>query len=139
MTPRVSAAHSYEGYPGTYGDIKGTEVHADGELYGAIGWDLWKQYKSAGLSRDEILADLVDGMNYTPAKPTYEQMRDGIVQGLTLSGKEARICMVNNAFAKYGVGEGAKGVVRGSQVQITESFKSACGIDYTPKDPATTP
>ncbi len=130
--PSGIRSHSYEGYPDTYGDIKGTEVHADGELYGAIGWDLWKQYKAANLGKSVILADLVDGMNYTPAKPTYEQMRDGIVAGLTASGNQARICAVQDAFAKYGVGVGAKGVVRGSSVTVTESFKSACGTDFTP-------
>jgi extracellular elastinolytic metalloproteinase len=113
---------SYEGYSRTYGDLLGQSVHADGEVYGAIGWDLWKQYQAAGLGKAAILADLVDGMNYTPAKPTYEQMRDGILAGLTNSGHADRACMVWNSFAKYGVGVGAKGSVRGSSLSVRESF-----------------
>jgi extracellular elastinolytic metalloproteinase len=118
---------SYEGYPNTYGDITGTEVHADGELYGAIGWDLWKQYQAAGLGRSAILADLVTGMNFTPSTPTYEQMRDGILNGLAASGQGARQCMVWNSFAKYGVGAGAVGKVVGKQVRVTESFAKPAG------------
>jgi extracellular elastinolytic metalloproteinase len=113
---------SYENYPNTYGDIVGTEVHADGEVYGAIGWDLWKQYKAAGLGRSAVLADLVNGMNFTPSTPTYEQMRDGILNGLVASGQGARQCMVWNSFAKYGVGVGAVGKVVGQQARVTESF-----------------
>ncbi len=118
--PAGIRSHSYEGYPNTYGDIVGTEVHADGEVYGAIGWDLWKQYR-AGLGRDAILADLVNGMNFTPPTPTFEQMRDGILHGLTASGHEDRACMVWGSFAKYGVGEGATATVRGKKVTVTES------------------
>jgi hypothetical protein len=47
--PAGIRTHSYEGYNRTYGDIVGAEVHDDGEVYGAIGWDLWKQYRDGGL------------------------------------------------------------------------------------------
>jgi extracellular elastinolytic metalloproteinase len=113
---------SYENYPNTYGDIVGTEVHADGEVYGAIGWDLWKQYKAAGLGQGAILADLVNGMNFTPSTPTYEQMRDGILNGLSASGQGARQCMVWSSFAKYGVGVGAVGKAVGKAARVSESF-----------------
>ena len=115
---------SYDTYSRTYGDVVGQSVHNDGEVYGAIGWDLWKQYQAAGLGQDVILDDLVDGMNYTPAKPSYEQMRDGILAGLTNSGHADRACMVWESFAKYGVGVGATGAVKGSTVMISESFRT---------------
>src|SRR5688500_10839743 len=64
----------------TYGGISGTSVHNDGEVYGAIGWRLFELF---GASRvDELFGYLVDGMNYTPPTPTYEQMRDGILQAV---------------------------------------------------------
>jgi hypothetical protein len=94
-------------------------VHFDGEVYGAIGWRLWKNFQSNGIGKDQALAYLVDGMNYTPAQPSYEEMRDGILQATAGSGHE---CEVWEAFAHYGVGVGAKGVARGSRVTITESF-----------------
>ncbi|WP_183100746.1 M36 family metallopeptidase [Nocardioides pelophilus] len=113
---------SYEGYPNTYADVTGAEVHDDGEIYGAIGWDLWKSYKAAGLGQGDILADLVGGMNFTPGGPNFEQMRDGILMGLTAAGNEDRTCLVWTSFAKFGVGVGATSRVRGPNITATESF-----------------
>ncbi|MGO4552088.1 M36 family metallopeptidase [Lysobacter sp. 2RAF19] len=109
----------YANYSRTYGDVQGTEVHFDGELYGAIGWQVWKNFQAAGFTADQTLAVLVDGMNYTPAEPTFEDMRDGILASLTDVGQE---CLVWRAFAKYGVGVGARGSARGTKVVIRESF-----------------
>lgn len=119
--PAGIRSHSYEGYNRTYGDIVGSEVHADGEVYGAIGWDLLKAYKAAGLTGSDLLADLVDGMNYTAAHPTFEQMRDGILDGLAITNP-GRACLVWGSFAKYGVGVGAKAKVQGKNVTVTGSM-----------------
>jgi hypothetical protein len=108
----------YANYSRTYGDIVGEEVHFDGEVYGAIGWRLWKNFQSAGRSADAVLAILVDGMNYTPVGPTFEEMRDGILA--PLSNVDDR-CRVWEAFAHYGVGVGAHGKVKGARVEVTES------------------
>jgi hypothetical protein len=124
----------YSGYSRTYGDIVGEGVHLDGEVYGAIGWDLLQAYRAAhGEDGNSLLLeDLVDGMNYTPTQPSYEEMRDGILAGLANSADtddDARTCTVWDSFATFGVGVGAKGVVRGKKLQITESFKTPaeCG------------
>jgi hypothetical protein len=116
-------SESYEGYSRTYGDIVGQQIHFDGEVYGAIGWDLWKQYRDSGLGRAAILADLVGGMNFTPADPSFEQMRDGILKGQVASGHADRACLVWNSFAKYGVGVGARAKVKGGKtIVVTETF-----------------
>ncbi len=122
----------YAGYSRTYGDVAGTGVHFDGEVYGAIGWELIQQYEAAGLTKQQLLADLVDGMNFTPEQPTYEEMRDGILAANAARGATDRDCLVWNAFAKFGVGSGATGVVKGSRVTITESFTNPCGTASTP-------
>jgi len=114
----------YGTFPRSYGHVNGTNgVHYDGEVYGAIGWNLFKQYEAAmGLTaaQDQLLKDLVSGMNYTPARPTYEQMRDGVLQA---TAGTSRQCMVWTAFAKFGVGQGAKGVANSDgTATITESF-----------------
>ncbi len=114
----------YGVHPRTYGSVNGTNgVHYDGEVYAAIGWDLFKQYEARyGLAaaKDQALNDMVNGMNYTPARPTYEQMRDGIVQATAGTDRQ---CMVWTAFAKFGVGQGAKGVANSDgTATITESF-----------------
>ena len=111
----------YTNYPRTYGDIVGSEVHLDGEVYGAIGWRLFQLYTAAGIPKSSLLDDLVDGMNYTPAGPAFEDMRDGILQSVAINNPSHE-CLVWQAFAQYGVGVGAKGQVRGSTVVVTESF-----------------
>ena len=110
----------YNQYLRTYKDWAGTEVHFDGEIYGAIGWAMWSNFKAAGVPVDTVFTYVVDGMNYTPAGPTVEQMRDGILQSIANSGN-AHGCHVWRAFAQYGVGVGAQAVVKGSRVTITES------------------
>jgi extracellular elastinolytic metalloproteinase len=113
----------YDGYFSyrTYGDVTGSEIHFDGEVYGAIGWELYKNYTGAGLTKDQLLADLVDGMNYTPAGPAFEDMRDGILASIAASGN-GHECLVWGAFADGGVGVGATSVTRGSNITVTESF-----------------
>ena len=111
----------YHDYPRTYGDVTGSEVHLDGEVYGAIGWRLWEIFQLNGLSRDMLLDDLVDGMNYTPAGPAFEDMRDGILQSVSNAGN-GHECLIWQAFAHYGVGVGATSVTRGKNITVTESF-----------------
>ena len=95
------------------------EVHLDGEVYGAIGWRLWKNFQNVGRSADEVLAILVNGMNYTPQQPRFEDMRDGILAGLTTNADR---CLVWEAFAHYCVGVGAKGKDQGKKASVAESF-----------------
>lgn len=118
----------YVGYPLTYGSIRTTatytnEVHNDGEIYAGAMWRLKELYNAAGLSDDALLGDFVRGMNYTPAKPVFEHMRDGMLQQVAAAGTGAvRTCLIWRAFAQFGVGVGAKGAVKGSKVTVTESF-----------------
>jgi len=111
----------YHDYPRTYGDIAGTEVHLDGEVYGAIGWRLVEIFDREGLSTSLLLDYLVDGMNFTPSTPAFENMRDGILQSVANRGL-GHECLIWEAFAQYGVGVGASGRVVGGGVRITESF-----------------
>jgi len=122
-------AHSYEGYDAhrTYADVPFTEVHDTGELYGAIGWDLWSRYKAAGFGQSDILFDLVQGMNFTPAQPSFEEMRDGILDGLTANSNGGRQCLVWNAFARYGVGVGSSATVTSGGATVVESFAVPAG------------
>jgi extracellular elastinolytic metalloproteinase len=112
----------YAGYDlRTYGTIEWTEVHNDGEPYAAIGWRMLELFGTA--RRGDLFGYLVDGMNYTPSGPTYEEMRDGILQSIanspSLPGDD---CHVWRAFAQYGVGVGATATVRKNRVTVTESF-----------------
>jgi hypothetical protein len=113
----------YAIYPNTYADITGTEVHADGELYGAIIWRLAQLLGGTLEARTELLTYFVDAMNFIPATPTYEDMRSGLLQAVPRNVD----CDVWNAFAFYGVGVGSSAVVTGSGVTVTESFATPQG------------
>jgi hypothetical protein len=109
----------YDTYPFTYGSMNtGTrQVHNDGEIYAAIGWRLKQAYANDTL----LLADLVEGMKFTPSRPDFEAMRDGILQAVANRGGDA--CVIWRAFAEYGVGVGANGTETSSTtVTVTESF-----------------
>jgi hypothetical protein len=115
--------YRYTNYPLTYGDVTGSSVHNDGEIYAATMWYLWQLWQAEGLSLDLLYDYMIDGMNYTPARPAYEDMRDGILAAITDPAHE---CLVWQAFAHFGIGVGANGsescnFIR-CTVSITESF-----------------
>jgi hypothetical protein len=110
----------YAGYPKTYGDVTGEEVHADGEIYAAV---VWRMIELFGARRNDLFNYVVDGMNYTPTSPSYEQMRDGILASVANGSTPADCSLVWQAFAQFGIGVGAHGELNGSKrVTITESF-----------------
>ncbi|HEX6707013.1 MAG TPA: M36 family metallopeptidase [Albitalea sp.] len=109
----------YAGYPLGYGDVTGAEVHDDGEIYAAI---VWRMIELFGTRRETLFGYWVDGMNYTPSTPAYEDMRDGVLQAIANSTGSTKDCgLVWRAFAQFGVGQGAQGVVNGATVTITPS------------------
>ena len=115
--------YRYTNYPLTYKSVAGSSVHNDGEIYAATMWHLWQLLQQKGVTRDQFFKYMLDGMNYTPARPAYEDMRDGILQAVT---DPAHKCLVWKAFAKFGIGQGANGAESCNflfcQVSVTESF-----------------
>ena len=112
--------YRYANYPLTYADVNGAEVHNDGEIYAAI---IWRLIELFGTRREALFGYVVDGMNYTPATPAFENMRDGILASVRTSQTPSDCSLVWQAFAQYGVGVGAQGAVLSStSVQITPSF-----------------
>jgi extracellular elastinolytic metalloproteinase len=111
--------HRYEGYPNTYSAWTGAEVHDDGEIYAAAMWNVRQNYFAAG-AQAVLFDDWVRGLVNTPAAPTPEQMRDGMLTAVSGTGRE---CLVWKGFAKQGIGVGARGTItpRGT-VSITQSF-----------------
>ena len=110
----------YAGYPLSYNDVVGTSVHNDGEIYAGAMWRVLENYLAAGLTADDLLGDWVDGMNFTPAAPAYEDMRDGMLQAVAGTGRE---CLIWRGFATGGIGVGADGTIsRRGVLTITESF-----------------
>jgi large repetitive protein len=76
------------------------------------------------VSLDLLWDYFVDGMNYTPAGPRYEDMRNGVVQSAVNRGLGHQ-CLIWRAFADFGVGVGASGSCSGSifvRWTVSESF-----------------
>jgi len=103
--------YPYTNYPRTYRYVTGiTGPHLDGEIFAAAMWRTRELWLGQGWSQDSLLTHIVDGMNYVPAKPAYEHMRDGFLQSIAnAGGTQAQSCTVWRAFAQYGVGVGALG------------------------------
>ncbi len=108
----------YAGYPLSSIAVDGNEVHNDGEVYAAAMWRLTEIFASDGKTAADVLALFVDGMNFTPSTPAFEDMRDGMLQSATAVGDDCRIW---NAFAQFGVGVGASGTTS-APVTIVELF-----------------
>lgn len=112
--------YPYDGYPLTYSAVTGAEVHNDGEIYAGAMYRVLKNYLAAGLTAQDLMFNFVDGMNYTPATPAFEDMRDGMLQSAAGSGRE---CLIWKGFAASGIGVGADGSVSATgKVTIVESF-----------------
>lgn len=119
--PRGIRRYPYGEYPLTYSDVTGDEVHADGEIYAAAMWRVRQGYLDAGLTVDDLMGDFVAGMSYTPERPAFEDMRDGMLQAVAGTGRE---CLIWRGFAHAGIGDGADGSVRrDGTVRIKESFE----------------
>lgn len=112
--------YPYQNYPLTYANVDGGEVHNDGEIYAGAMWRVLQNYLAAGLTVDDAYGDFVDGMNFTPATPAFEDMRDGMLQSAAGTGRE---CLIWRGFAASGIGVGADGRVSPSgAVTIVQSF-----------------
>jgi hypothetical protein len=117
----------YTNYPRTYGDITGSSVHNDGEIYAATMWRVRQNWLAHGRQEEQLRRDIVNGMNFTPSRPQNEDMREGILAAMNArSASTGEKCDVWEAFAHFGVGVGANGVescfIFCSISSITESF-----------------
>jgi extracellular elastinolytic metalloproteinase len=110
--PKGIRRYRYTDYPLRYGDVKGSSVHNDGEIYAAAMWKLRSEWSSKNVADEDRLFDyVVGGMKYTPSRPAYEHMRDGILSAIAADAARpaGASCAVWTAFAQFGIGEGAEG------------------------------
>jgi extracellular elastinolytic metalloproteinase len=134
----------YTNYPNTYGDMNG-RVHDDGEIYAAAMWKLRSLWASAGLAEDTLWNRMINGMNFTPSRPAYEDMRDGILAAIDAANSPDEIkerCQLWTAFAQFGIGEGANGTESCNFIRCTgtvsESFVIPAGVCSAPTNTAPT-
>jgi Zn-dependent metalloprotease len=90
----------------SYADVcaGGCEVHNDGEVWAATLWDLRTQLGAA--ITDSIV---LNGMKFTPTRPSFLNARDGILQADQNLNGGANRCAIWTVFARHGMGVSAVG------------------------------
>ena len=90
----------------TYADVcvGGCQVHRDGEVWAATLWDLRTQL---GAATTDLL--ILNGMKFTPTRPSFLNARDGILQADQNLNGGANRCAIWTVFARHGMGVSAVG------------------------------
>jgi hypothetical protein len=107
----------------SYADVGagGFEVHRDGEVWAATLWDLRTQLGAA--TTDNIV---LNGMKFTPTRPSFLNARDGILQADQNLNGGANRCAIWTVFARHGMGVSAVGNDGTTHVAATD-LPSDCG------------
>lgn len=90
----------------SYADVcvPSCEVHNDGEVWAAALWDLRTQLGAAVTDRI-----VLQGMKFTPTRPSFLNARDGIIQADQNANAGANRCAIWAVFARHGMGVSAVG------------------------------
>ena len=90
----------------SYADVGsgGFEVHNDGEVWAVTLWDLRTQL---GKATADLL--VLNGMKFTPVRPSFLNARDGILQADQNLNAGANRCAIWTVFARHGMGVSAVG------------------------------
>lgn len=107
----------------SYADVGagGFEVHRDGEVWAATLWDLRTQLGAA--ITDRIV---LNGMKFTPTRPSFLNARDGILQADQNLNGGANRCAIWTVFARHGMGVSAVGNDGTTHVAATD-VPADCG------------
>jgi len=113
----------------SYSDL-GSGVHADGEVWAATLWDLRTQLGAT--ITDRIV---LNGMKFTPTRPSYLNARDGIIQADQNLNGGANRCTIWTVFARHGMGVSAVGNDGTTHVAATDvpaDCGGACSFSINP-------
>lgn len=107
----------------SYADIGtgGFQVHRDGEVWAATLWDLRTQL-GATITDNIVL----NGMKFTPNRPSFLNARDGILQADQNLNGGANRCAIWTVFARHGMGVSAVGN-DGTTHTAASDLPSDCG------------
>jgi Zn-dependent metalloprotease len=107
----------------SYADVcaSGCQVHNDGEVWAATLWDL-RTSLGATLSNNLVL----NGMKFTPNRPSFLNARDGILQADQSLNGGANRCAIWTVFARHGMGFSAVGN-DGTTHTAATNLPSDCG------------
>ena len=107
----------------SYADVcaGGCQVHRDGEVWAATLWDLRTQL---GAATTDLL--VLNGMKFTPTRPSFLNARDGILQADQNLNGGANRCAIWTVFARHGMGVSAVGN-DGTTHTAATNLPSDCG------------
>ncbi len=107
----------------SYADVGagGFQVHRDGEVWAATLWDLRTQL---GAATTDLL--VLNGMKFTPTRPSFLNARDGILQADQNLNGGANRCAIWTVFARHGMGVSAVGNDGTTHVAATD-VPADCG------------
>jgi Zn-dependent metalloprotease len=105
----------------SYADLSSTSVHNDGEVWAATLWDLRTQLGAT--ITDRIV---LNGMKFTPTRPSFLNARDGILQADQNLNGGANRCAIWTVFARHGMGVSAVGNDGTTHVAATD-VPADCG------------
>ncbi|HYG80740.1 MAG TPA: M36 family metallopeptidase, partial [Pyrinomonadaceae bacterium] len=107
----------------SYADVcaGGCQVHRDGEVWAATLWDLRATLGAA--TSDHLV---LNGMKFTPTRPSFLNARDGILQADQNLNGGANRCAIWTVFARHGMGVSAVGNDGTTHVAATD-LPSDCG------------
>ncbi|MDQ3804916.1 MAG: M36 family metallopeptidase [Acidobacteriota bacterium] len=107
----------------SYADVcaGGCQVHRDGEVWAATLWDLRAQL-GASVTDGIVL----NGMKFTPTRPSFLNARDGILQADQNLNGGANRCTIWTVFARHGMGVSAVGN-DGTTHTAASDLPSDCG------------
>ncbi|HEX7313423.1 MAG TPA: M36 family metallopeptidase [Pyrinomonadaceae bacterium] len=107
----------------SYADVcvGGCQVHRDGEVWAATLWDLRTQLGAT--ITDRIV---LNGMKFTPTRPSFLNARDGILQADQNLNGGANRCAIWTVFARHGMGVSAVGN-DGTTHTAATNLPSDCG------------
>ena len=105
----------------SYADLQSSSVHNDGEVWAATLWDLRTQLGAT--ITDRIV---LNGMKFTPNRPSFLNARDGIIQADQNLNAGANRCAIWTVFARHGMGVSAVGNDGTTHVAATD-VPADCG------------
>jgi Fungalysin metallopeptidase (M36)/Fungalysin/Thermolysin Propeptide Motif len=114
----------------SYSDLASSSVHADGEVWAATLWDLRTQLGAA--TTDRIV---LNGMKFTPTRPSFLNARDGILQADQNLNAGANRCTIWTVFARHGMGVSAvgnDGTTHTAATDVPADCGGACSFSINP-------
>jgi Zn-dependent metalloprotease len=116
----------------SYADVctPSCEVHNDGEVWAAALWDLRTQLGKT--ITDRIV---LNGMKFTPTRPSFLNARDGIIQADQNLNGGANRCAIWTVFARHGMGVSAvgnDGTTHTAATNVPSDCGGTCSFSISP-------